>query len=148
MLKKTQPKAKKPVKKTDPSRPGRAEVNPSAKIVETKKPQVEEKLVVKKSEAKKIGQEKKATVAKTGKKDLVEKYQAHKKDTGSTEVQIAVLTKKIESLANHLKKHSKDFDSRRGLLMMVGKRRRLMNYLKKRDEAKYQKLIEDLGLRG
>lgn len=82
-----------------------------------------------------------------GKVDLIKKYQSHKEDTGSTEVQIAILTKKISELTKHLKEHKKDFDSRRGLLMMVGKRRRLLNYLKKTEEEKYIKLIADLGLR-
>jgi len=85
--------------------------------------------------------------ASGGKVDLIKKYQSHKEDTGSTEVQIAILTKKISELTKHLKEHKKDFDSRRGLLMMVGKRRRLLNYLKKSEEDKYQKLIADLGLR-
>lgn len=79
--------------------------------------------------------------------DLIKKYQTHKKDTGSTEVQVALLTEKILELAKHLKKHTKDSDSRRGLLMMVGKRRRLLNYLKKNDLKKYEKLIKDLGLK-
>ncbi len=89
-------------------------------------------------------------VAKTRsnkKTDLIKKYRTHKDDTGSVEVQVAVLTKKISELTKHLKIHKKDFDSRRGLLLMVGKRRRLLNYLKKSDEAKYDKLIKDLGLR-
>lgn len=81
------------------------------------------------------------------KQDLVKKYQSHKNDTGSAEVQIALLTQKIAELAKHLKKHAKDSDSRRGLLMMVGKRRRLLNYLKKDDLKKYEKLIKDLGLK-
>lgn len=80
-------------------------------------------------------------------KDLIEKYQAHKNDTGSTEVQVANLSEKIEYLAKHLKKHGKDYDSKRGLLMMVGKRRRLLNYLKQKEVEKYKKLIEELGLR-
>ena len=79
--------------------------------------------------------------------DIVKKYQTHKNDTGSTEVQVALLTEKIMELAKHLKKHAKDSDSRRGLLMMVGKRRRLLNYLKKSDPKKYEKLIKDLGLK-
>lgn len=79
--------------------------------------------------------------------DLIKKYQSHKKDTGSTEVQVALLTEKILELAKHLKKHAKDSDSRRGLLMMVGKRRRLLNYLKKNELKKYEKLIKDLGLK-
>jgi len=81
------------------------------------------------------------------KQDLVKKYQSHKNDTGSTDVQVALLTQKIAELAKHLKKHNKDQDSRRGLLMMVGKRRRLLNYLKKNDAKKYEKLIKDLGLK-
>ena len=79
--------------------------------------------------------------------DLIKKYQTHKNDTGSTEVQVALLTQKIAELAKHLKKHAKDADSRRGLLMMVGKRRRLLNYLKKNDVKQYEKLIKDLGLK-
>lgn len=84
---------------------------------------------------------------KDAREDLVKKYQAHKEDTGSTEVQVAILTKKISDLTKHLKGHKKDFDSRRGLLMMVGKRRRLLNYLKKSSEDKYLKVIADLGLK-
>lgn len=79
--------------------------------------------------------------------DLVKKYQAHKKDTGSSDVQVILLTQKIVELAKHLKKHGKDSDSRRGLLIMVGKRRRLLNYLKKTDMKIYEKLIKDLGLK-
>ncbi len=79
--------------------------------------------------------------------DLIKKYQLHKEDTGSTEVQVAVLTKKIADLTGHLKDHKKDYDSRMGLLKMVGKRRRLLNYLRQTQEEKYQKLIKDLGLR-
>lgn len=89
--------------------------------------------------------EKKA--AKAGKEDLVKKYQTHKDDTGSTQVQVAILTKKVSDLTKHLKEHKKDFDSRRGLLMMVGQRRRLLNYLKKNDEEQYNKIIADLGLK-
>jgi len=79
--------------------------------------------------------------------DLVRKYQTHKKDTGSAEVQVVLLTEKIKELAKHLKKHAKDSDSRRGLLIMVGKRRRLLNYLKKINPKIYEKLIKDLGLK-
>lgn len=79
--------------------------------------------------------------------DLVKKYQTHKKDTGSADVQVILLTEKIEDLAKHLKKHNKDTESRRGLLIMVGKRRRLLNYLKKNDSKTYDKLIKDLGLK-
>ena len=87
------------------------------------------------------------TKEKMPKVDLIKKYQTHKDDTGSTEVQVALLTEKIMELAKHLKKHAKDSDSRRGLLMMVGKRRRLLNYLKKSDLKQYEKLIKDLGLK-
>lgn len=79
--------------------------------------------------------------------DLITKYQTHENDTGSTEVQVAILTKKISDLTKHLKEHKKDFDSRRGLLMMVGKRRRLLNYLRKNDEERYAAVITDLGLK-
>ncbi len=86
-------------------------------------------------------------VQKGQREDLVKKYQTHDNDTGSTEVQVAILTKKISDLTKHLKEHKKDFDSRRGLLMMVGKRRRLLNYLKKKNEADYIKVITDLNLK-
>ncbi len=79
--------------------------------------------------------------------DLVKKYQDHKKDTGSADVQVILLTEKIAELAKHLKKHAKDSDSRRGLLIMVGKRRRLLNYLQKNEPKTYDKLIKDLGLK-
>lgn len=79
--------------------------------------------------------------------ELISKYQTNKKDTGSTSVQIALLTQKINDLVSHLQTHKKDHDSRRGLLMMVGKRRRLLLYLKKHELKAYEKLIADLGLR-
>lgn len=81
------------------------------------------------------------------KKTLVEKYQTHKKDTGSVEVQIALITERVAELVTHLEEHKKDSDSRRGLLKMVGKRRKLLNYLAKTDPKKYEKIIKDLGLR-
>ena len=112
-----------------------------------KKPAVK-KVVEKKPAAKKAAPKKTVAKKATGKKvDLITKYQSHKEDTGSVEVQVAVITKKIADLTKHLKGHKQDYDSRRGLLSMVGKRRRLLNYLKKTDEAKYEKLIKDLGLR-
>lgn len=80
-------------------------------------------------------------------KSLVERYQSHKGDTGSTDVQIARLSLQIDELGKHLKKHAKDFDSRRGLLIMVGKRRRLLNYLRTKDETRYESVIGDLKLR-
>ena len=109
-----------------------------------KKTKVEIKKTIKKPVKKPV---KKVASKTTKQKSLVEKYQTHKNDTGSTEVQVANLSEKINLLAKHLKKHSKDFDSKRGLLMMVGKRRRLLNYLKQKELDKYQKLIEELGLR-
>lgn len=81
------------------------------------------------------------------KQEVLEKFQVHKNDTGSPEVQIALLSQRIGQLTDHLKAHRHDSDSRRGLLMMVGRRRRLLDYLKKSDMAKYEKLIADLGLR-
>ncbi|MBI4160667.1 MAG: 30S ribosomal protein S15, partial [Candidatus Yanofskybacteria bacterium] len=74
-------------------------------------------------------------------------HAAHEGDTGSAEVQVALFTEEIESLAKHLKKHSKDNSSRRGLLKMVSKRKRLLDYLKKEDEQRYSKLIKELGLK-
>lgn len=79
--------------------------------------------------------------------DIVTKYQAHQTDTGSTKVQVALLTDRINELTGHLKEHKKDFDSRSGLLKMVGKRRRLLNYLSSTDPEAYTSLIKDLGLR-
>lgn len=87
------------------------------------------------------------TPVKLAKTDLVAQYQAHKQDTGSTAVQIALLSQQIGELQKHLKKHTHDHDSRRGLLIMVGKRRKLLNYLGRTDEPSYQKLIVDLKLR-
>jgi small subunit ribosomal protein S15 len=81
------------------------------------------------------------------KKDIVGKYARHAGDTGSPEVQIALLTERIAQLAEHLKAHPKDFHSRRGLLKMVGQRRRLLAYLERTDIAAYRRLVDDLGLR-
>jgi len=89
---------------------------------------------------------KKASAPKNG-GDLLEKYQTSANDTGSTEVQVVVLTKKIAELTKHLKLHKHDYDSRVGLLKMVGKRRRLLNYFKKTNEENYNNLIVDLKLR-
>lgn len=86
-------------------------------------------------------------LSKEEKKRIVEEFGTHQGDTGSPEVQIALLTKRIEELTEHLKVHRKDHHSRRGLLMMVGKRRRLLNYLKEKDYERYKALIERLGLR-
>ena len=81
------------------------------------------------------------------KKKIIKKYAREKGDTGSPEVQIALLTAQIDKLVEHLKDHSKDIHSRRGLLSMVAKRRRLLAYLQRRDEARYRKLIKELNLK-
>lgn len=81
------------------------------------------------------------------KKALIDEYKKHETDTGSPEVQIALLSSEISELTEHLKTHKKDHHSRRGLLMKVGKRRRLLNYLKKEDVERYRTLIKQLGLR-
>lgn len=81
------------------------------------------------------------------KQAVVEIHKVHAKDTGSPEVQVALLTERINQLTEHLRTHKKDFHSRRGLLMMVGKRRRLLQYLSREDNARYRGLIEKLGLR-
>lgn len=78
---------------------------------------------------------------------LIQEYRTHESDTGSPEVQIAILTEKINYLNEHLREHKHDHHSRRGLLKMVGKRRNLLNYLKNKDITRYRKLIEKLGLR-
>jgi len=81
------------------------------------------------------------------KKSIIEEYKTHENDTGSPEVQVAILTKRINTLTEHLKTHRNDHHSRRGLLKMVGQRRSLLNYLKGRNEERYRVLIEKLGLR-
>lgn len=87
------------------------------------------------------------TTTKPNQKTLLDKYQMHKNDTGSVQVQITLLTERIANLTSHLKDHHLDNDSRRGLLILVGKRRKLLNYLLRSDEKAYAKLIKDLGLR-
>ena len=81
------------------------------------------------------------------KQEIIKVYACHEGDTGSPEVQIAILSKRINSLTEHLKIHKKDNHSRRGLLMMVGKRRALLNYLRKKDIERYRSIIERLGIR-
>lgn len=78
---------------------------------------------------------------------IVQDFRVHDRDTGSAEVQVALLTKRINDLTGHLKSFKKDHHSRRGLLMLVGKRRRLLEYIRKNDVAKYRTLIERLGIR-
>jgi small subunit ribosomal protein S15 len=87
------------------------------------------------------------SITQERKQDLIREYATRADDTGSPEVQVAVLTERITNLTEHLKEHKKDFASRRGLLMMVGQRRRLLDYLRRKEAARYQTLIERLGLR-
>ncbi|REJ09556.1 MULTISPECIES: 30S ribosomal protein S15 [Halobacillus] len=81
------------------------------------------------------------------KQELINEYKTHDNDTGSPEVQIAVLTEQITTLNEHLRTHKQDHHSRRGLLKMVGKRRNLLNYLRNKDITRYRELIKSLGLR-
>ncbi|MFH0712646.1 MAG: 30S ribosomal protein S15 [Candidatus Jorgensenbacteria bacterium] len=85
-------------------------------------------------------------LSKRKKQAVVEEHQKHETDTGSAEVQVGLLTKRIEELAVHLKRHPKDHHSRRGLLMMVGKRRRFLQYLQREDEKAYTKITKKLKL--
>ncbi|WP_077326215.1 30S ribosomal protein S15 [Virgibacillus siamensis] len=86
-------------------------------------------------------------ITKERKNEIISEYKVHDNDTGSPEVQIAVLTEEITTLNEHLRVHKKDHHSRRGLLKMVGKRRNLLNYLRKKDVTRYRELIKKLGLR-
>ena len=79
--------------------------------------------------------------------EIIKGYGSNEKDSGSASVQVAILTERIKNLTEHLKTHKKDFGSRRGLLSMVGQRRNLLQYIKKRNDASYQELIKALGLR-
>ncbi len=87
------------------------------------------------------------TLAVSDKQDIIDRFKRHEADTGSPEVQIALLTARIEYLTGHLQEHRKDHHSRRGLLKMVGKRRRLLNYLQNTDIERYRKVLQELGLR-
>ena len=86
-------------------------------------------------------------LTKEVKQEIVKKYARNEKDTGSTEIQIAILTQEINDLTEHLKVHTHDYHSRRGLLKKVGQRRSLLNYLLKKDDKRYRELIKKLGLR-
>jgi len=81
------------------------------------------------------------------KKGIIDRFKLHDKDTGSTEVQVALLSNRIQYLTDHFKTHKKDHHSRRGLLKLVGQRRRLLNYLKRIDISRYKHIIAELGLR-
>ncbi|MBI5581759.1 MAG: 30S ribosomal protein S15 [Deltaproteobacteria bacterium] len=87
------------------------------------------------------------TLSTEDKKKLIEKFKVHESDTGSPEVQVGLLTNRITYLTEHLKVHKKDHHSRRGLLMLVGRRRRLLNYVKYKDVNRYRSIIETLGLK-
>lgn len=84
---------------------------------------------------------------KEKKQEIIEKFRVHENDSGSAEVQIALLTERIRELTEHFQVHKKDFHSRRGLLKLVGQRRRLLDYLKSRKIEKYRKIVKELGLR-
>lgn len=86
-------------------------------------------------------------LAKENKRKIIEDHKIHESDTGSPEVQIAILTRRVNELTEHLRAHKKDHHSRRGLLKMVGQRRRLLNYLRKNDIERYRAIVEKLGLR-
>lgn len=87
------------------------------------------------------------SITETRKHELIEEYKTHDNDTGSPEVQVAILTERINNLTEHFKSHKKDHHSRRGLLMLVSKRKSLLGYLQKTDIARYRALIARLGLR-
>jgi small subunit ribosomal protein S15 len=87
------------------------------------------------------------TLTKEAKQDLIEKFGRKDNDTGSPEVQVALLTARINELTEHLREHKKDHHSRRGLLMLVGQRRRLLDYLSRSDVERYRGLVQELGLR-
>jgi small subunit ribosomal protein S15 len=86
-------------------------------------------------------------LSKDRKTEIIDRFKKHEVDTGSPEVQIGILTERINVLTEHLKTHSKDHHSRRGLLMLVGKRRRLLDYLQRSDVERYRALVAELGLR-
>lgn len=86
-------------------------------------------------------------MTKEEKAELIKKYGSSQNDSGKTEVQVALLTKRINDLTEHFNKHAKDHHSRRGLMMMVGKRRRLLDYLTKKDIERYRSIIKDLNIR-
>ena len=87
------------------------------------------------------------TLTKEAKTEVMSRFAKHEGDTGSPEVQVALLTARINELTEHLREHKKDHHSRRGLLMLVGQRRRLLDYLRRRDIGRYRELVQELGLR-
>ena len=87
------------------------------------------------------------TIEKDAKKEVIDKFRIHESDSGSTEVQIALLTRRIVSLTKHFQMHEKDHHSRRGLLKVVGRRRKLLDYLKRKDMNSYHRILRELNLR-
>lgn len=87
------------------------------------------------------------TISKERKAELTAQFGKNAQDTGNSKVQVAILTERIRELTEHMKSHQKDFHTRRGLLMLVGKRRRLLSYIKKNDINEYRELIKELGIR-
>ncbi len=96
---------------------------------------------------KKVIKEAKLVLSGNDKIQIIERFKLHENDTGSPEVQIALLTDRISYLTEHLKIHKKDHHSRRGLLMLVGRRRRLLNYVKNKDVKRYRSILQEVGLR-
>ena len=88
-----------------------------------------------------------AAISQERKQEIIAQYRTHESDTGSPEVQVAILTSRIQYLTEHLKEHKKDHHSRRGLLKLVGQRRNMLDYLRRKDIERYRSLIERLGLR-
>ena len=88
------------------------------------------------------------SIKKESKKEIISKFSNSEKDTGSVEVQIAIFSERIKNLTEHLKNHKKDYHTRRGLVIMVSKRKKLLNYLNKNNSEKYKSLIQELGIRG
>jgi len=88
------------------------------------------------------------SIKKEVKKEVISKFANNENDTGSPEVQIALFSERINNLTNHLKNHKHDHHTRKGLMVMVGKRKRLLNYLSKKNKQKYESLVKELGLRG
>jgi len=86
-------------------------------------------------------------LAKDKKKTVIEKFKKHPKDSGSASIQVALLSERIKYITDHLKKHKKDFHTRRGLLALVGRRRRLLDYLKKQDPTHYEGVLKELDLK-
>lgn len=110
-------------------------------------PTTKEEKKTKKATKKVTVAKKTVKVTKTPKKEIISAHAKHDKDTGSAKVQVAILTNRINELTEHLKEHKKDASSRRGLLKMVGLRRRLLNYIKAKMPEEYTKLIQELSLR-